>query len=303
MAAADRFPPGAESASAMLTRELAHVARLQSERATDESLATALDRLAAWQARRLRQTYADLEVQPRYAAAIDFFETDLYGRSDFGARDADIAKVAPLMVRMLPERVITTIAHAMELNALSQELDRSVLAGLPQHATFRVAEYCDAYRRTTDRASRERQIELVAEIGGALDRVIHMPLIHGALVMMRQPARLAGVAALHEFLERGFDAFRRMNGAREFLATIVTRETMLMDAILGGDDAPFVDPAMQSSAEAPAAEETTNPKRRRSEPRAPAPPSTTSPFHTPTEQTEPLPRGRTGRGRRPPRAR
>jgi hypothetical protein len=60
--------------------------------------------------------------------------------------------------------------------------------------------------------------------------------------MMRQPARLAGLGQLHDFLERGFDAFRRMGGAGEFLTTVVARETALMDAMFAGDTAPFDDP-------------------------------------------------------------
>ena len=41
--------------------------------------AGALERLADWQARRLRMTYADLAVDPRYAAAIQFFQNDRTG--------------------------------------------------------------------------------------------------------------------------------------------------------------------------------------------------------------------------------
>jgi hypothetical protein len=156
------------------------------------------------------------------------------------------------MMMMLPERVVATIAHAMELNALSQELDRALLARLPsQEGNPTVAEYCQAYRSMGGRGARERQIVLVAEIGGALDRIVQMPLIHAALRMMRQPARAFGVAALHEFLERGFDAFRRMNGAREFLATIVERETALMDGIMAGAKAPFADPLAGAGSASP----------------------------------------------------
>ena len=50
------------------------------------------------------------------------------------------------------------------------------------------------------------------------------------------------MAVLHDFLERGFEAFRRMKGAEEFLATIVGRETALMDSIFDGATAPFPDP-------------------------------------------------------------
>jgi hypothetical protein len=243
MPAAFDSAPAAETAPRALERELARVTRLHEERQANPALAAALERLAAWQALRLRQTYADLAGQPRYADAVEFFEADLYGGADFAQRDADVARVAPIMVLMLPERVIGAIARAMAVNALSQELDRALLARLPRaDGTFTVAEYCRAYRRREDRPARERQIGLIAEIGAALDRLVRMPLIPAALAMMRQPARLAGMGVLHDFLERGFDAFRTMNGADEFLATVVGRETALMDAIFGGASAPFPDP-------------------------------------------------------------
>jgi len=71
---------------------------------------------------------------------------------------------------------------------------------------------------------------------------VDIALIHAALVMMRQPARLAGLSTLHDFLERGFSAFQRMNGADAFLATIDARETALLNAIFDGETAPFPDP-------------------------------------------------------------
>ena len=230
-------------AQSALIRELAHVALLHDERRTNSRLAGALERLALWQALRLTQTYADLEAQPRYAAAVEFFETDLYGSADFSRRDADLARVVPILVHTLPERVIATIAQAMELNALSQELDRALLARLPSpDRPFTVTEYCRAYRLMNNRAGRERQIHLTVDIGAALGRYVKTPLLRAALVLMRQPAKLAGMLVLHDFLERGFLAFRNMGGAEEFLATILARETQLMNTILDGDNAPFVDP-------------------------------------------------------------
>jgi len=232
-----------DSAPARLIRAMAHVGSLHEARAADATLAVALERLAAWQARRLRRTYADLAAQPRYAGAVDFFETDLYGGENFARRDADLARVVPIMVRTLPEGVIAAIAQAMELNALSQELDRALLAHLPGHdGGFSVAEYCRAYRRMDDRPGRERQIRLTGEIGAALDGVVRKPFVRTALFMMRTPAHLAGMGVLHDFLERGFAAFQRMGGAELFLATITERETALLDAIMGGDDAPFAAP-------------------------------------------------------------
>jgi len=232
----------ATSSEAELIRQLERARALHEERAASPELAAALDRLALWQSRRLNATYADLAHEPRYARAVAFFQTDLYGPGDFSRRDADLARVVPLMVRVLPEGVIATISDAMELSAMSRELDRALLEKLPMPAPLSVARYCAAYRALANRGARERQIALIVAVGRALDRYVGKTLTRSALAAMRQPARVAGLSALQDFLERGFAAFRQMRGADEFLATVETRETALMNAIFNGDCAPFSDP-------------------------------------------------------------
>ncbi|MEO8305942.1 MAG: hypothetical protein ABI724_17665 [Betaproteobacteria bacterium] len=231
------------SAHATLVREMQRVSRLHVERAADPPRARGVLRIATWQAKRLARTYEDLAAQQRYGDAVRFFENDLYGGAGFVERDADLSRVVPMMVRMLPERVVATVAEATELNALSQELDQALYARLStQGDELTVAEYCRAYRESDNRAMRMRQIALIGEIGAALDIYVRKPLIGAALSMMRRPARLAGFAVLHDFLERGFAAFRKMQGAGEFLATIDRREREVMERIFAGDEAPFPDP-------------------------------------------------------------
>jgi hypothetical protein len=232
----------ATSSEAELIRQLERARALHEERAASPELAAALDRLALWQSRRLNATYADLGQEPRYARAIVFFQTDLYGPGDFSRRDADLARVVPLMVRVLPEGVIATISDAMELSAMSRELDRALLEKLPPRVPLSVATYCAAYRGLANRGARERQIALIVAVGRALDRYVGKTLTRTALAAMRQPARVAGLSALQDFLERGFAAFRQMGGADEFLATVETRETALMNAIFDGDRVPFSEP-------------------------------------------------------------
>jgi hypothetical protein len=235
--------PPKHAAEAALVQQLARIQRLHAERAANPILAGALQRLGDWQSRRLGQTYADLAAQPRYRDAIAFFQSDLYGNEEMAKRDSDVARVVPLLVAMLPERVIATIAQAMELNVVSHELDRVLLARLPRATgSFDVAEYCRAFRRAGNLPARRRQIALLVEVGRSLDVFVRKPMIRGALKMMRRPARLAGYASLHDFLERGFAAFRRMEGAEEFLATIETRETAILEAIVDGSNDPFPDP-------------------------------------------------------------
>ena len=232
-----------DAAADSLLHELARVQQHHAERAASAELARALAFVGAWQTRRLHRTYADLEGAPRYAAAMRFFETDLYGGGDFAQRDDDLVRIVPAMKRLLPANVLQTVATAVELNALSQDLDRAIVDALwPLGERLAVADYCAAYRRIGRFDERQRQIRLIGDVGIALDRYVGKPMIRAALKLMRKPAHLAGLAALQDFLERGFDAFAQMGGAVEFLATIEGRETAIHAAIAGGANAPFADP-------------------------------------------------------------
>ena len=234
---------GAHSAARALVRSLERAHALHAGRAADPGVARALARLSDWQSRRLAATYADLASEPRYRDAIAFFQSDLYGPQDFSRRDADLSRVVPAMTRLLPERVVETVARAMELSALSHELDAAMLAHLPSgDGAFGVDDYCRALRRTGREGDRRRQVALIVDVGEALDRYVKKPLIRSALTMMRKPARLAGLDELQTFLERGFSAFHRMGGAAEFLATIRERESALLVATFAGAESPFSEP-------------------------------------------------------------
>jgi hypothetical protein len=229
--------------AARLLQVLSRVHAHHEERLRDGELGRALAYLGKWQVRRLRDTYADLQAVPRYATAMAFFESDLYGGGDFAQRDADLARVVPGMKRLLPEHALRTVVEAVEVNALAQDFDRAMIGHLPRRESgFTVAEYCAAYRAVGLFEERRRQILLVSHVGAALDRLVRKPMIRSALKLMRKPARLAGLAALQDFLERGFGAFANMGGAQEFLATIEARELAILDAIIAGSDTPFPDP-------------------------------------------------------------
>ena len=45
-----------------------------------------------------------------------------------------------------------------------------------------------------------------------------------------------GAVVFARFLERGYDAFRNMGGADEFLQIVVSRERELLEALFAGDD-------------------------------------------------------------------
>lgn len=232
----------ASPAEARLVHQLEVSRLLHQERGASAELAAALDRVAQWQTRRLNASYTDLAADPRYAEAIAFFQNELYGPGDFSQRDADLARVVPIMIRVLPDTVVETVAVAMELSTLSHELDHALVGKLDASAALTVAAYCEAYRACDNRPARGRQIDLIVQTGGALDRYVRQPMLRPLLTMMRHPARIAGLSALQEFLERGFASFAGMRDVDTFLKAIDKRETALMESIFSGDRAPFPDP-------------------------------------------------------------
>lgn len=197
-----------------------------------------LDDVKAWQAARLARTYADLAANPRYAKATAFFLDDLYGAKDFSGRDEAMLRIYPVMVRTLPRSAVETAALAIEVDALSEELDRR-LAGVLEAGAICEASYARAYRKAGTREERLRQIDLVDEVGRRLDALVTKPLIHTTLKLMRRPAKMLGMEDLQDFLEHGFGAFRDMGGAEEFLATISGREAAILNRLFSGHPNPI----------------------------------------------------------------
>jgi hypothetical protein len=185
--------------------------------------------LRVWQAARLARTHADLLQSPRYAKTASFFLNDIYGPKDLSRHERAVRGILPWMTALLPEAGLETVADAFELNALSEALDAAILKALGGKA-FHItdADYAEATRKVGHRADRERQIALILQLGQSLDRFTRKPLIGATLTMMRGPAIAAGLGDLQSFLERGYAAFRRMNGAQQFLNIVVSREKVLL---------------------------------------------------------------------------
>jgi hypothetical protein len=212
----------------------------ESEPRNRSALAPALRR---WQATRLARTYADLRADPRTGPATEFFLEDLYGDRDFSDRDRGIARIAPLMGRLLPLDLLSALGQVVALGALSHALDLRVAVALERAGVdprkIDVATYARAYRSVGLARLRRRQIEAIVDIGRVLDAAVHRPGLDRLLKLSRLPARAAGVGDLQSLLERGFAAFRTLDGASSFLATIAGREERSRGRLLSGEPDPF----------------------------------------------------------------
>lgn len=220
-----------QTAPAALKSHLEFLARL---RGANVPAPARLMEVKRWQRQRLASAYADLAADDRYARATAFFLDQLYGPKDFSGRDAQMLRIYPAMVRILPASAVETAAVAIEVDALSEDLDRR-LAAVIEPGPIDWATYAKAYRASSTLAERERQIGLIDAVGWRLDRLVRKPMVHSTLKLMRRPARMAGLAGLQNFLEEGFESFRRMHGAGPFLKAIAERETVLARRLFSGE--------------------------------------------------------------------
>jgi hypothetical protein len=203
-----------------------------------------LSLLRRWQSARLARTHADLLHGPRYRPAAEFFLDELYGDRDISQLERDLARVVPMMARILPAAVLHTAGLALELNALSHELDvrltQTLVEAFRCHDGLDEVAYVAAYRQCARYDLRHRQLDLVDQLGQDLQRLVPKPFIHTALKLARGPARLAGLGELHRFLDTGFHAFRYMGAdAGTFVTTVVGRERAILERIRAGHPRPL----------------------------------------------------------------
>ncbi len=220
-----------------LADALGRVIALRAELATDAQHKKRWVALKQWQIQRLRTTYADLLATPRYKDAAEFFLEELYGAKDVDQRDTEAQKVAPKLASLLPARAIDALLLAVQLEEMAERFDIEMSRTIELPITEK--NYAEAYRATGTEAGRVRQIELADRIGKALEKLAKVPMLSTMLHMVKAPAAMWGLSHLHRFLQRGFDAFVGMCGAREFLEKTNRRELAINQRLFASDPEPF----------------------------------------------------------------
>ncbi|WP_045767572.1 FFLEELY motif protein [Xanthomonas albilineans] len=202
-----------------------------------------LQELRRWQSQRLERSFAHFLQDPQRRPAAMFFLTDVYGDRDFSRRDADIVKVLPMMQRLMPAALLGTVVDAIELGALTHALDLRMAVVLqalaPKEQRLETDLYAQAYRRSGLPRLRQRQIELIADVGLGLASAVRTPGVRMLLRFARGPAKAAGLSELQGFLERGFDAFSRLGDAKGFISDIETAECAASRRLFAGHPQPF----------------------------------------------------------------
>lgn len=220
------------NATLIIRDSVARVAGLRATAACTPGLALALSEVKRWQARRFSATYVDLLHAPQYQAAARFFLEELYSEKDYATRDAQFARIASALERLFPQQVVQTAVSLAQLHGVTEALDVALAQHWLAHAELSdVPRYVAAWRAVGQRAERVAQLDSVLMVGHELDRLTRTPGLRLMLKMMSKPAQVAGLGALQNFLELGFDSFaamgRKNGGAQFFMQTVRARETEL----------------------------------------------------------------------------
>ncbi|GAB3737024.1 hypothetical protein GCM10028794_18380 [Silanimonas algicola] len=197
--------------------------------------------LRSWQSQRLEASFADVLADPRMHAAARFFLSDLYADRDFSGRDRDVDRIMPVMVHLLPDTMLRAARDAIELHVLSHALDLRMVRAMDRRRWARLdaVRYGELYREAGQPRLRQRQIALVVAVGRSLDAAVRRHGVHRLLRASRLPARAAGLSELQGFLERGFDAFAKLEGAEPFLERVARGEGEVSRRLFAGHAEPF----------------------------------------------------------------
>ena len=221
----------------IIRQAVSSVTELRLETARSPDLLAAVGSVKGFQAERFRASYADLLASEAYGPATRFFLNELYSNKDFTERDAQFSRIAGALQTLFPKQVVKTAVSLALLHRLTEELDHAMgraLLDMPLRGQPNV-DYVRAWNTVGRHEDREQQLQTVLLVGEELDRLTRLPGLRLMLRMMRRPAHAAGLGALQQFLEAGFDTFATMSGkqqlTKEFLEIIKLRESELIDAL------------------------------------------------------------------------
>jgi hypothetical protein len=189
MARSDR-----KNAAAKFRRAVARGNELHAEYLGDPQLYDAYDRFTRWQLGYMTPFFSDLLGPKGYAEAVDFIVSDLAGVG-VSARDREIERATPVIVRSLPAHPLATAAAAVELNARALEINlgicRELLVDGELPSVITEKDYLAACRTVSSYDECMDLVHLAVELGETLKRLVRVPLI-GGLRRFRCAAGVSG---------------------------------------------------------------------------------------------------------------
>lgn len=213
----------------------------------DQDLAARLSAVQAWQKQRMQATHADLFAQPRNILMADYFLNRLYGGPDFGVLAAQferVLKVTAKIEKIAPTSAVRTGTAGIELAVMAIELDEQ-LAHMIRDVLMHQGELDDAvmlkaYHLADQHTARLHQMDLLDQLGQALDKYMRSFMVQSAFKMAKNTAYKHQFAPVYDFTAEGFAAMKPLASAADFVGVFTAAERDIVNRVHAHHPDPFL---------------------------------------------------------------
>jgi len=190
--------------------------------------------LQRFQNERLNQTYADLKLDPQYAAIGDFFFNRLYAPEDFTFRDVSIKRLQHVLEGRIYRPMTAAMLKVVKLHELSEDLDdrmveKMIETGIGPKLTL--DQYRTVYRQLGNYDQRVYQINLTIDVTRVFHNLSQKWIVGASLKTVTVAAHLLKVGKILDFINDGYLAFRKIKSIDYFVDTIARRELAWHDKL------------------------------------------------------------------------
>jgi len=213
---------------------------------TDPILENRLHEAQDWLKKRIQNTHHDLFNQPENQLMAKYFINRLYGGPEFNELALQIErllKYAHKAEKIIPENAIKTGLKSVGLAVLAMQLDEQVAAQLLKDYPVNQAIDDEMMRLTLIKLNqsdeRKQQLDLLDDLGGALDKYMRSFIMHTAFKMCKGTANKYHFELMYDFIGEGFVAMKPMKSAAKFIHAFTVKEHEIVDKVHAGDPTPF----------------------------------------------------------------
>lgn len=199
-----------------------------------------------WLKERILNTHQELFNQPENQLMAKYFINRLYGGPDFDdlAKQIErLLKYAHKAEKILPENAIRTGLKSVGLAVLAMQLDEQVAKQLLKDYPAEQKIDDEMMRLTLIKLDQEKerlqQLDLLDELGSALDKYMRSFIMHTAFKMCKGTAAKYHFELMYDFIGEGFVAMKPLKSAAIFIKSFTAQERQIIENVHLGKQDPF----------------------------------------------------------------
>ena len=199
-----------------------------------------------WLKERILNTHQELFNQPENQLMAKYFINRLYGGPDFDdlAKQIErLLKYAHKAEKILPENAIRTGLKSVGLAVLAMQLDEQVATQLLKDYPAEQKIDDEMMRLTLIKLDQEKerlqQLDLLDELGSALDKYMRSFIMHTAFKMCKGTAAKYHFELMYDFIGEGFVAMKPLKSAAIFIKSFTAQERQIIENVHLGKQDPF----------------------------------------------------------------